>query len=75
MSECKEKKPMDSDVPMGLGMALTRNLDAMEHFSSLTASQQQQVVKASRQVASKQEMQFLVNHIKEQFPLKEDSVE
>lgn len=68
MSKYKKKKAMDSDVPMGLGMALTRNLDAMEHFSSLTASQQQQVVEASRQVTSKQEMQSLVDHMKEQFP-------
>lgn len=75
MSEYKSKKAMDSDVPMGLGMALTRNLDAMEYFSSLTGRQQQQVVEASRQVVSKQEMQSLVDHIKERFPLEEDSVE
>ena len=50
----------NDEIPLGLGMALAQNMDAMRVFSSLSESSRQNVIDRSRQVNSKQEMEHLV---------------
>lgn len=47
---------------LGLGMALTQNVDAMNYFSSLTDSEKQAVIDGSRSLHSNQAMQAYVQH-------------
>ncbi|MEM1485115.1 hypothetical protein V6615_09580 [Oscillospiraceae bacterium PP1C4] len=54
------------DVPMGFGMALAQNLDAMNRFSALSPEQQKQVISHTHQVGSKQEMQQYVQQLADQ---------
>lgn len=51
----------DDGIPLGLGMALAQNMDAMRTFSSMSESAMQDVIDRSRHVQSKQEMENLVN--------------
>ena len=50
----------NDEIPLGVGMALAQNMDAMRVFSSLSESSRQNVIDRSRQVNSKQEMEHLV---------------
>lgn len=50
-------------IPMGLGMALAQNLDAMNYFSSLEREQQQEIINHTHEIQSKNEMQQFVSHI------------
>lgn len=52
-----------SELPMGFGMALARNTQAMETFSSLSREQQQEIIGKTHSVESKKEMQALVNSL------------
>lgn len=52
-----------SDLPMGLGMALAENLDALEHFSALSPAEQQRVVEHTHDIRSKGEMRSYVNSL------------
>lgn len=55
----------NDEIPLGLGMALAQNMDAMRVFSSLSESSRQSVIDRSRQVNSKQEMEHLVSGLTE----------
>lgn len=55
----------NDEIPLGLGMALAQNMDAMRVFSSLSESSRQNVIDRSRQVNSKQEMEHLVSRLTE----------
>lgn len=57
-----EVNPM-RDLPMGLGMALAQNPEAMNRFAMLSPEEQSQVVNGTHAVRSKQEMQAYVNKI------------
>ena len=50
-------------VPLGFGMALAQNPDAMDVFSGLTADQRQQVLDKSRRIRSKAEMRSYVDSL------------
>lgn len=52
-----------SELPMGFGMALARNTQAMETFSALSHEQQQEIIGKTHSVQSKKEMQSLVNSL------------
>lgn len=52
-----------SDVPMGFGMALAENMEAMERFSKMSREQKQKVLDGTHQICSKQEMKSYVNQI------------
>ena len=52
-----------SELPMGFGMALARNTQAMECFASLSEQQQQEIVGRTHSVQSKKEMQRLVDSL------------
>ena len=57
---------MDS-LPLGFGMALAQNVDAMEYFSALPKQKQQEIIDHTHQIESKQEMhdyvQSMINKI------------
>ena len=50
-------------VPLGFGMALAQNPDAMDVFSGLTAAQRQRVLDKSRRIRSKAEMRSYVDSL------------
>lgn len=62
MSKEKKDKPF-ADVPLGFGMALSKNVDAMEAFAKLSETERQSVINKARSVQSKQEMQQFVNSL------------
>ena len=51
------------DVPLGFGMALAQNPDAMDVFSGLTEDQRKKVLSKSRRVRSKEEMRSYVDSL------------
>lgn len=55
----------DHEIPIGLGMALAQDLDAMQQFSSLSDAQKKEVIQKTHQVKSKQEMKNLVSNLAE----------
>ena len=57
---------MDSfEMPVGLGMALAMNPEAMEKFSSLTDEQKREVVSGTHAIRSRKEMQQYVRNLTE----------
>lgn len=52
-----------SEMPMGLGMALSRNIPAMERFSKMTTLEKNSFIEGCKNVNSKQEMQNYVNSL------------
>ncbi|MDD3347927.1 hypothetical protein [Oscillibacter sp.] len=53
----------DEELPLGLGMALAQHPQAMERFTALSEAEQQAVITSAHAVASKQEMNALVEHL------------
>ncbi len=51
------------ELPMGLGMALMQNTEAMNRFSAMTKEQQQQVIEHTKVIRSKQEMKQFVDSL------------
>ena len=49
--------------PLGFGMALAQNPDAMEVFSGLTEDQRRQVLAKTRRIRSKSEMRSYVDSL------------
>lgn len=55
-----EKKEM----PVGLGMALAMNPEAMQKFSLLSETKKQEIINGTHNVSSKEEMKQYVENIK-----------
>lgn len=53
------------DLPMGLGMALAKNIKAMNNFTSLSKETQQNIIKHTHNINSKKEMREYVSQIAE----------
>jgi len=53
------------EVPVGFGMALVRNEDAMNAFAMMTKEQKQALWARARRARSKAEMQQLVDSIEQ----------
>lgn len=53
------------EVPVGFGMALAQNEDAMNAFAMMTREQKQAIWSQARQARSRTEMQQLVSSIAE----------
>lgn len=51
------------ELPMGLGMALMQNTEAMNRFSAMAKEQQQQVIEHTKVIRSKQEMKQFVDSL------------
>ena len=52
-----------ADLPMGFGMALVQDVNAMEYFSSLSPDEQRRIVDHTHTINSKSEMQSFVRSI------------
>ena len=50
-------------VPMGFGMALAQNPDAMDVFSSLTGEQRKQILDKTHRIGSRAEMRAYVDSL------------
>ncbi|BCJ93657.1 hypothetical protein acsn021_12260 [Anaerocolumna cellulosilytica] len=50
-------------IPLGFGMALAQNYEAMNYFSSLDNSQKQAVIDGTHGVRSKSEMRQYVSNL------------
>lgn len=51
------------DLPMGFGMALAQNQNAMTNFSAMSAEQKQSVINSTKQIKSKKEMKGFVSNL------------
>ena len=58
-----EKALIGGEIPLGLGMALAQNTDAMKYFAKLPKQKQQNVIAKTKDIHSKKEMQSFVNEI------------
>lgn len=59
-----EEETMEkTEMPVGLGMALAMNPEAMLKFSSLTEAQKHEVINGTHTIASRKEMQQYVQNI------------
>lgn len=54
------------DLPLGFGMALAQNEQAMTYFANLTEEQKQSVITATHNIQSKQEMHNYVQNLPRQ---------
>lgn len=59
------KKNNQPNIPLGLGMALSQNMNAMNGFAAMDADKQNQVISGAQNVRSKQEMQQYVKQLAE----------
>ncbi len=51
-------------MPLGFGMALARNFNAMNTYSAMTPAQQQVILEKVRNARSEAEMYEIVNNLK-----------
>ncbi len=56
---------LDGEVPLGFGMALAQNEQALRSFGSMDERQRQRYLFEARHVRSKEEMTRIVNRIGE----------
>ena len=54
---------MDSDIPLGLGMALAQNTEAFKAFGALTIPQQQDFIENAHSIRSSAEMRAYVKSL------------
>lgn len=54
-----------TEIPIGLGMALAKDLNAMNYFSSLNNDQKQNIIDHTHSIRSKEEMQQYVSDFTE----------
>ena len=53
----------DSPMPLGFGMALAANEQAMQKFSSLSKEKREELIRQTKSVSSRKEMRSLVDSI------------
>ena len=51
----------NNKIPIGLGMVLAKDTNAMNAFSAMSEQQRLQIIEQSRSIHSKDEMQHYVN--------------
>ena len=49
------------EIPVGFGMALAQRPEAMQKFTSLSETKQQEIITGTHSIRSKQEMRKYVN--------------
>ena len=52
-----------NELPLGFGMALSMNQEAMKKFSSLSEEERKEVVRRTRTIESKREMHDFVENL------------
>lgn len=55
----------NTELPMGLGMALAQNMKALNRFSEMSEEERQKVINRTHQIHSKDEMRQLTERIAE----------
>ncbi len=59
-----EKNYVNStEIPMGLGMALAKDINAMNYFATLDRNAQQSIIEQTHSIRSKEEMQSFVSNL------------
>jgi len=53
-----------NEMPVGLGMALAMNPEAMQNFASLPETKKQEIINGTHAISSKSEMRQYVESIK-----------
>lgn len=53
-----------SEMPVGFGMALAMNPEAMQKFAALPETRKQEIIKGTHTVSSKEEMRQYVENIR-----------
>lgn len=53
----------DQAVPLGFGMALSQNLNAMDKFSHMTESEKEEFLNRARDAKSKKDMNAIVSEL------------
>ena len=53
----------DDAVPIGFGMALAQNVNAMKEFSGLTEAEKEEILNQARDAKSREDMESLVNRL------------
>lgn len=53
----------DDAVPIGFGMALAQNVNAMKEFSGLTEAEKEEILNRARDAKSREDMESLVNRL------------
>lgn len=53
----------DGEMPLGFGMALTKDLGALNRFSAMSPQERKRIMDGSRSVRSKEEMEEYVSNI------------
>ncbi len=51
------------EMPLGLGMALAQNLEAMNRFANMSRAEQQAVIAHTHSIRSKEEMRAYVESL------------
>lgn len=54
---------LNTDLPLGFGMALAQHPDAMKKFADMSDSQQAEVLSQIHNINSKEEMQQFVSNL------------
>lgn len=57
------KPDIKIEMPMGLGMSLAQNPDAMRSFAAMTKEQQMAVIEKTHSMTSRREMHEFVNRL------------
>lgn len=58
-----KRNDISGDMPLGLGMALAQNMEAMRYYAQLPDNEQQQIIAQTHRIQSKEEMQEFVNNL------------
>lgn len=53
----------NNGIPQGFGMALTKNIKAMNNFSNMNDSEKKRIIELTRSVRSKKEMNRIVEKL------------
>lgn len=55
--------PQGPELPLGLGMALTQNLQTMRRFTGLSVDEQQSIIDRTHDISPKKEMRAFVDNL------------
>lgn len=53
----------NDNIPVGLALAFTQNIRAMNQFYNMTEEEKEQFINRARELNSDQEMQILLQHM------------
>lgn len=56
-------KKDNTELPLGFGIALSKNNSAMEYFSTLTPAHRREIIAHTHTIRSKEEMEKFVNNM------------